>query len=128
MDEHLHHGGVTGRLKDMQFLLDELALINTGDPLFAGRLDLDRVDVSGGSYGGMVVETCRSDSRVKCAVLYDVMNVRLNPAELQKPFLVALCGNIQADDWLERERTFYQLREDGRVVRVELVWNILVES
>ncbi len=41
--------------------------------------------------------------------------------------LVALCGNIQADGWLERERTFYQLRQDERGVRVELVWNILVE-
>ncbi|HRZ58936.1 MAG TPA: Calx-beta domain-containing protein, partial [Candidatus Paceibacterota bacterium] len=36
--------------------------------------------------------------------------------------LVALCGNIQADGWLERERTFYQLREDEGVVRVGLVW------
>jgi dienelactone hydrolase len=83
-------GDVPGRLKDMTFLLDQLAVLNASDPLFAGRLDLDRIGVSGGSYGGMVVETCRSDSRVKCAVLYDVMNVQLNPAGLQKPFLVAL--------------------------------------
>ena len=27
--------------------------------------------------------------------------------------LVALCGNIQADGWRERERAFYQLRDDN---------------
>lgn len=74
----------------MTFLLDKIAELNANDPLFAGRLDLDRVGVSGGSFGGMVVETCRSDSRVKCAALYDVTNVQLNPTGLQKPFLVAL--------------------------------------
>ncbi len=116
-----HSGDVTGRLKDMQFLLDELAVINTGDPLFAGRLDLDRIGVSGGSYGGMLVETCRSDSRVKCAVLYDVMNVRLNPTGLQKPFLVAL-GESNAyhsdDQWLFSKATtnavFLQIGGAGR--------------
>ena len=62
-------GDVPGRLKDMQFLLDELAALNAGDPMFAGRLDLDRIGVYGFSYGGMVVETCRTDGRVKCAVV-----------------------------------------------------------
>jgi len=37
--------------------------------------------------------------------------------------LVALCGNIQADGWLQREHTFHQLREDEGVLRVGLVWN-----
>jgi dienelactone hydrolase len=74
----------------MQFLLDELAVLDASDPLFAGRFDLDRIGVAGASYGGMVVETCRSDSRVKCAALWDATNVQLNPAGLQKPFLIAL--------------------------------------
>jgi hypothetical protein len=77
----------------MTFLLDELAVLNTGDPLFAGRLDLDHIGVSGGSYGGMVAETCRRDSRVKCAALYDAMNLPTNPEGLQKPFLIALGEN-----------------------------------
>lgn len=84
-------GDVPGRLKDMTFLVDELAVLNTGDPLFADRLDLDRIGIYGGSMGGMVVETCRSDNRVKCALLYDATNIQsLCPAGLQKPFLVAL--------------------------------------
>ncbi len=88
---------------DMRFLLDELVLINSSDPLLAGQLDLDRIGVYGISYGGMVVETCRCDSRVKCAALWDAMNVQLNSSGLQKPFIVALGQTnlfYAQDQWL----------------------------
>jgi dienelactone hydrolase len=85
-----YSGDVSGRLKDMAFLLDELARLDSGDTLFAGRLDLERIGVSGASMGGMVVETCRSDSRVKCAAIWDGTNLQLNGAGLQKPFLIGL--------------------------------------
>ena len=96
-------GDVEGRLKDLKFLLDELGSINARDPLFAGRLDLDRIGVEGGSYGGMVVETCRSDGRVKCAMIYDGGNVYLSSAGLQKPLFIALGESNyfeDADRWL----------------------------
>ncbi len=94
-------GDLSGRLKDMAFLVEELAVLNNSDPLFAGRLDLDRIGVTGGSMGGMVVETCRTNDRVKCAVLYDATNVQLNTNGLQKPFLVALgeSNAYYAEDW-----------------------------
>ena len=124
-----HSGDVPGRLKDIKFLLDELAVLNTGDPIFASRLDLDRIGVCGGSYGGMVVEPCRSDSRVKCAVLYDAMNVRLNSAGLQKPFLVAL-GQTNAyysdDQWLFSKATtnavFLQIRGADHFTPCDIGW------
>jgi dienelactone hydrolase len=124
-----HSGDVPGRLKDMTFLLDELAVLNTGDPLFAGRLDLDRIGVTGVSYGGMVVETCRSDSRVKCAVLLDATNVQLNPAGLQKPFLVAL-GESNAyyseDQWLFSKAianaVFLQIRGADHGTLSDVAW------
>ena len=100
-----------------------------GIPLFAGRLDLDRIGVGGGSYGGMVVETCRSDSRVKCAVLYDVMNVQLNSAGLQKPFLVALgeSNAYYSDDlWLFSKATtnavFLQIRGADHFTPCDVGW------
>jgi hypothetical protein len=37
--------------------------------------------------------------------------------------LLALGGHMHAEGWLERERTFYQVREDEGVLRVGLVWN-----
>lgn len=81
---------VASRLKDMKFLVDALAGLNDGDPLFAGRLDLDRIGVSGISMGGIVYETCRSDSRVKCAAVWDGTTDALSGRAVQKPFLAAL--------------------------------------
>ncbi len=96
-------GDVLGRLQDMAFLLDELSRLNLGDALFAGRLDLDSIGVAGLSMGGMVVETCRRDSRVKCAAIWDGTNLQLNSAGLQKPFLAALGQNnlyYSENQWL----------------------------
>jgi len=84
---------VPGRLKDMQFLVDELARLDSSDPFFAGRLDLDRVGIFGFSAGGEVVETCRTNSRVKCAALYSATNLQLSSAGLQKPLLAVLGEN-----------------------------------
>jgi len=83
-------GDVTSRLKDMKFLLDELARLDGSDPLFGGRLDLDRIGVFGHSFGGEVVQTSRADARVKCVVIYDATNVQASGAGLQKPLLVVL--------------------------------------
>ncbi len=128
-----HSGDVPGRLKDMKFLVDELAVLNSNDPLFAGRLDLDRIGVSGGSYGGMVVETCRSDTRVKCAVLYDAMNVQLNSAGLQKPFLVALGESnmfYSQDQWLFNKATtnavFLQIRGANHYTPCDFGWTVQI--
>jgi hypothetical protein len=61
-----HSGDVPGRLKDMTFLLDKLVELNAADPLFEGRLDLERIGVSGGSFGGMVVTFPVRSSSSRC--------------------------------------------------------------
>ncbi|MCI0536532.1 MAG: hypothetical protein L0Z50_15035 [Verrucomicrobiales bacterium] len=86
-----HSGDIPSRLKDMTFLLDELTRMDQRDPLFAGRLDLERIGGLGQSYGGTVVETCRTDARMKCAAIWDAMNLQnFSTAGLQKPLLVTL--------------------------------------
>ncbi len=80
---------LNSRLNDLTFLLDTLSVLNTSDPLFTGRLDLERIAVYGASAGGMVVRTCHSDSRVKCVALYDATNFDPN-TRLEKPLLVGL--------------------------------------
>jgi dienelactone hydrolase len=124
-------GDVPNRLLDMQFLLDELARLNQGDPFFAGRLDLDRIGIYGGSFGGMVVETCRSDSRVKCAALWDAMNVQLNNAGLQKPLLIALGESnlfFSQDQWLFSKAvtnaTFLQIRGAQHPTGSDVAWTM----
>jgi dienelactone hydrolase len=63
---------VSSRLKDAQVLLDGLSLMDSNDPVLAGRLDLERIGMMGMSYGGgIAAETCRLDSRVKCMALLD---------------------------------------------------------
>ena len=122
-------GELPNRFKDMQFLLDILPVLNAGDALMAGHLDLDRIGVSGGSYGGMVVETCRTNTRVKCAALYDATNVQLNPAGLQKPFLVVLgqTNSFYAEDWWLFNRAitnavFLQLRGADHMTTSDVAW------
>ncbi len=41
----------------------------------------------------MVVETCRTNSQVKCAAIWDATNLQMNSSGLQKPFLAALAAN-----------------------------------
>jgi hypothetical protein len=57
------------RRKDMKFLLEQLAVLNASDPIFGGRLDLDRIGLYGGAVGQMTVQTCSNEMRLKCAVL-----------------------------------------------------------
>ncbi|HNQ89145.1 MAG TPA: hypothetical protein PKM73_11065 [Verrucomicrobiota bacterium] len=80
-------GDSSGRFSDFTFLLDEMARLNDGDPLFAGRLDLDRIGIYGLIYGGMVAEMCRRDARLKCVALLEAENLQVPAAGLQKPFL-----------------------------------------
>ena len=79
------------RVKDIQFILDELARVNTIDPLFARRLDLQRIGAFGFSLGGGAVgEACRIDTRCKAVVLLDGYldpAIDLKQLGLQKPLL-----------------------------------------
>jgi len=77
------------RLQDMRFLLDEMAVLDREDSLFQGRLDLERIGVFGESSGGIVIETARAESRVKCAAIWEGEDIAWDHTGLQKPFLAA---------------------------------------
>ena len=78
-------------LLDTRFLLNELERMDRSDSRFGGRLNLNQIGAFGWSFGGAVIaDACRSDARVKAAVLYDAAfwsapDVTLNG--LTKPFL-----------------------------------------
>lgn len=124
-----HSGDVSGRLKDMKFLFDYLSDLNRADPLLAGRLDLERIGLLGGSYSGMLVETCRTDSRAQCVALWDATNVKLNSAGLQKPFLVALGQSnsfYSEDKWLfdkaVTNAVLLQIRGADHFTATDIAW------
>lgn len=60
------------RVLDMQFVLDQLAVLNANDPRLRAQLDLDRIGAYGASEGGAIVaELCRRDARCKAAAGYE---------------------------------------------------------
>jgi dienelactone hydrolase len=64
--------GLQDRVNDLVFILDELTRWNTNDPVFAGRLDLTQVAVSGGSWGGTTAARFgRVDPRCQALIALD---------------------------------------------------------
>jgi uncharacterized repeat protein (TIGR03803 family) len=81
---------IDGRVRDEQFVLDELARWNTSDPLLAGRLDLDRIGAFGWSLGGATAaELCFLDRRCKAGVGFDgsFFKTNLLAQPFETPFL-----------------------------------------
>jgi dienelactone hydrolase len=81
---------ITSRAKDIQFLLNELAVLDASDPVLAGHLDLEHIALYGHSVGGGVVPVARSDNRVVCVATYDGIQTQPADPPLQKPLLVVM--------------------------------------
>jgi len=77
-------GATESRVLDMQFVLDQLAVLNANDPRLAARLDLEKIGAFGFSMGGMaVLELCARDPRCKACASSDF--VFLEPNLMTQP-------------------------------------------
>ena len=66
------YGTIEARLRDEQFVLDELASLNANDPRLGGRLDLDKIGAFGWSLGGATAaQLCLRDPRCKAGANFD---------------------------------------------------------
>ena len=73
-------GVAVDRFRDIPFAITMLAQMNAQDPVLHGRLDMDRVGMSGHSYGGVTTQalagqrfplgTSFADTRIKAAIIY----------------------------------------------------------
>jgi predicted dienelactone hydrolase len=79
---------------DQRFVMDQLELLNDGklDPRFAGKLDLQRIGLTGVSLGGgATVWTCQLDDRCKAALIqdgwYEPMPDAVIAEPLHQPFM-----------------------------------------
>ena len=79
---------------DQHFVIDQLELLNDGklDPRFAGKLDLQRIGLTGVSLGGgATVWTCQLDDRCKAALIqdgwYEPMPDAVIAESLHQPFM-----------------------------------------
>jgi pimeloyl-ACP methyl ester carboxylesterase len=85
---------VAVRLADLRFVLDQLALLNSGrEGAFASRLDLSRIAVVGHSLGGLTALRATEDEpRLKAAVLLDAVVPPHLAAPLRQPVLHLVVG------------------------------------
>jgi uncharacterized repeat protein (TIGR03803 family) len=63
---------IESRVRDLQFVLDQLAVLNASDSRLAGRLDLDEIGAFGWSLGGATVaQLCLRDARCRAGAGLD---------------------------------------------------------
>lgn len=85
-------------MKDIQFVMDELALWNQSDPFFKGRLDLGHIGAFGWSMGGATaVELCANDSRCQAVVSLDGGGL-ITMAPFNQPLLYVYGDGGAGDD------------------------------
>jgi predicted dienelactone hydrolase len=110
---------------DEKFVIDELDRMNTGDLVFARRLELDRIGAFGHSAGGAAAaEVCRTDPRCKAGINMDGSFVVSNLVQtaLSTPFMVlraddpdSALPNGRPDD---RKLVIEAMTHDGYFVRI----------
>jgi predicted dienelactone hydrolase len=90
---------VNVRLRDLQFLLDQLTVLNQApDGPFKGRLDLTRLALGGHSLGGLTaLHALALDPRFKAGFVLDgAVTLRPMPA-IRQPVLALFAGDGRAD-------------------------------
>jgi predicted dienelactone hydrolase len=116
--------GIKERATDEQFVMDELSRMNSGDAMFAGRLDLERMGAFGWSFGGAAAaEVCRTDPRCKAGINMDggffVSN--LVQTALSTPFMMLRADTPDSamDDGRpdDRKSVIQKMTHDGYFVR-----------
>lgn len=98
-DRHSLSFAVNVRIKDLQFVIDELARLNSSGPSqFAGGLDLSKIVVMGHSLGGLTALLSNdADPRVKGAILLDPILPEVLPGSTTKPVLILAADRKQWD-------------------------------
>jgi len=152
-DGRVVHGGSIGsdqdRVKDMQFVMDQLAILNAGDPRLTGRLALDRIGAMGWSWGGGIAEDlCLYDARCKAAVGFEpgnwvaVTNLLTQPLNVPYLFFRGDMGPDPDPAWSaglghtderleafnEQETNAYWLKVDSTVHGSFANWDLLLDS
>lgn len=76
-------------IDDAIFVINELGRINREDPVFSGRLDLERIGYFGHSLGGATAQcSIMKDERIKAAINMDGYIPEYNNGPVDKPFMM----------------------------------------
>jgi dienelactone hydrolase len=119
------------RVLDVQFVVDEIALLNTRpDSPFAGHLDTASIAVAGHSFGGLTaLQAIQKDARIRAAVLIDGVVTDEAIEATEKPVLILDAGRVLWGDeerhlWdkLQGARYAVNLRNAEHVTPTDAVW------
>ena len=120
--------GTQDRIRDVQFVLDQLPRWNEEDPLLAGRFDVEHIATMGFSWGAeSAVEAARIDERCKAAILIDEIwsfVPELLSVGLQKPLLAITAefsdGGLYSKN--TRDAVFFKINSISHVQLVDYHW------
>lgn len=88
--------------QDMSSVITKLEELNVqGSEFWSGKIDLNKIGVMGGSFGGTTsVRACRKDSRISCGIDMDgCLRGDDVTAKLLKPFMIMLAE--QSNQWVD---------------------------
>lgn len=101
--------------RDLQFVIDQIAVLNTLDPLLARALDVSRIAAIGHSSGfSAVSNACRRDPRIRACVNIDAPGFTSALLEgLEQPLLwirLERAGPVPAEFLASRTAAVYDLQ------------------
>lgn len=101
--------------RDLQFVIDQIAVLNTLDPVLARALDVSRIAAIGHSSGfSAVSNACRRDPRIRACVNIDAPGFTSAPLEgLEQPLLwirLERAGPVPAEFLASRTAAVYDLQ------------------
>ena len=130
-DDQAFSLAVSVRLKDLNFIFDELKRLSAGaDRAFAGKLDMSRVALAGHSLGATAVFLgMEQEPRIRAGIMIDGGLPDALVKETKKPVLVLAMGREQRSDeecrfwsYLRGPRFAVNLKGAEHVTPTDAVW------
>jgi dienelactone hydrolase len=112
---------IASRIKDVQFVLEELVRMNAGNSPLAARINLERIGLLGMSLGGAIAaEVGRTDARIQCVALLDgalrfEVNTQLPTVGVGKPFLAMNNANDPTYNFWPDSQAIYSVATDHAI-------------
>ena len=113
-DEQAMHFAVSVRLSDLEFVVNELELLNGGaDGPLAGKLDMSKMALAGHSLGGLTaILGIEEEPRFRAGVLLDGAVPKSLLGGTETPVLILAAGR---DEWNEEERRLWSTLRGARL-------------
>ena len=97
---------VNVRVEDVSFVLDKLYNMNAGDPLLAGKMDMEHIGLFGHSIGGVTAaQAALKDKRIRAAINLDGLTYA-------RPLYPDSAGNVLAQPFMFITKPFRRMTDE----------------